>query len=129
MAIHGTITNFRKAAQFRLQDARELMESPSYDSQRSDASSRHLRGAMYLAGYAVECLLKAYLIQMTSTQTLDQAQEQLIMREKRNRNLKPVENIAHSAAGHKLMYLFHLSDLRTHSGYDGQLMTRVSKWR
>ena len=61
MAFYDTIKDYRAAANQRLGDARELMETPTRDSERSDAEQRHLRGAMYLAGYAVECLLKAYL--------------------------------------------------------------------
>jgi hypothetical protein len=51
-----------KAAPKRLRDAWELMEHPSRDPGSSDAAYRHLCAAHYLAGYAVECILKVYII-------------------------------------------------------------------
>ena len=51
-----------KAAPKRLKDALELLEQPSRDKNGSDADYRHLCGAYYLAGYAVECALKVYII-------------------------------------------------------------------
>ena len=51
-----------KAAPKRLADAWELIEKPTREPQRSDAAYRHLCGAYYLAGYAVECVLKTYII-------------------------------------------------------------------
>ena len=55
-------SEFLKAAPKRLKDARELLEAPSLDPNAADATYRHLCGAYYLAGYAVECVLKAYII-------------------------------------------------------------------
>ena len=63
MPFRDTIQDYRHSAARRLEDARELLEPPTLDPQRSDADRRHLRGAMCLAGYAVECLVKAYFIQ------------------------------------------------------------------
>jgi len=51
-----------KAAPKRLNDARELLEQPSRNAHQSDAGYRHLCAAHYLAGYAVECALKVYII-------------------------------------------------------------------
>jgi len=51
-----------KAAPKRLSDALELLEEPTREPEGSDAGYRHLCGAYYLAGYAVECALKAYVI-------------------------------------------------------------------
>ena len=55
-------TELLKAAPKRLRDAQELLEEPTRDQETSDAEYRHLCGAYYLAGYAVECALKAYII-------------------------------------------------------------------
>ncbi len=55
-------TELLKAAPKRLGDSLELLEEPSRDPGGSDAAYRHLCGAYYLAGYAVECALKAYII-------------------------------------------------------------------
>ena len=58
---HSELLN---AAPKRLKDAQELLQEPSLDPDRSDAEYRHLTGAYYLAGYAVECALKAYIIML-----------------------------------------------------------------
>lgn len=50
------------AAPKRLNDALELLEDPTREPGGSDSAYRHLCGAYYLAGYAVECALKAYII-------------------------------------------------------------------
>lgn len=50
------------AAQQQLADAAELLQHPTLDAFDGSAHSRHLAGAMYLAGYAVECSLKEYLL-------------------------------------------------------------------
>ena len=129
MAFHDTIRDYRRAAEQRLADARELMEMPTRDAERSDAERRHLRGAMYLAGYAVECLLKAYLIQHNNAPTLSAATVRLNRRRK-NQGLQPVRNIARTAAGHQIAYLVELTDLpTTHTGYDRGLWGRVAAWQ
>ncbi|MBM3475926.1 MAG: hypothetical protein FJX75_21875 [Armatimonadetes bacterium] len=56
------IGDYVKAAPKRLDDARELLEAPTWGRERGDAAHRHLRAAVYLAGYVVECSLKAYII-------------------------------------------------------------------
>jgi len=50
------------ASQQQLTDATELLEHPTCDAFGTDAHDRHLVGAMYLAGYAVECALKGFLL-------------------------------------------------------------------
>jgi hypothetical protein len=50
------------ASQQQLRDAAELLEPPTLDPSSPDALTRHLVGAMYLAGYAVECSLKEFLL-------------------------------------------------------------------
>ena len=72
------ITHYIKAAPRRLADARELLQHPTYEKGARDAGHRHLRGAAYLAGYAVECALKAYIIsRIPGCQTFSQARERL----------------------------------------------------
>src|SRR4051812_31995853 len=58
------ISTFAKSGKRRLRDAERLLEPPTADLTERGAESRHLRGAMYLCGYGVECLLKAYLIHL-----------------------------------------------------------------
>lgn len=58
-----------KAGRRRLRDAQELLERPTRDPHGSDADHRHLRGAYYLAGYAVECVLKVYIIRLLDSRT------------------------------------------------------------
>lgn len=50
------------ASSQQIADAAELLEHPTRDAFGTDAHERHLFGAMYLAGYAVECALKAFLL-------------------------------------------------------------------
>lgn len=55
-------TELAKAAPKRLADAWELLENPTHGPHDSDIARRHLCGACYLAEYAVECILKVYII-------------------------------------------------------------------
>ncbi len=120
MPFRDTVQDYRRSAARRLEDARELLEPPTLDPQRSDADRRHLRGAMYLAGYAVECLVKAYLIQHTNAQTLVEAIDTL-NEQRQRQGMEPVENITRSAAGHKLLYLLQLTNLPQYPAYDPKL--------
>ena len=128
MPFRDTIQDYTRSAFRRLEDARELLETPTFDSQRSDAGRRHGRGAMYLAGYAAECLLKAYLIQHMNAQTLSAAVSALNEQRER-RGLEPVENIARTAAGHKIMYLLQVTNLPQYPDYDQKAWSRVGQWR
>ena len=128
MPFRDTIQDYKRSATRRLEDAKELLELPTLDSQRSDSDRRHLRGAMYLAGYAAECLLKAYLIQHQDAQTLASAMD-AINDQRRQQGREPVENIARSAAGHKILYLLQLTDLPRYPVYDPRLWARVAQWR
>ena len=101
MPFRDTIQGYQRSATRRLEDTRELLEPPTLDAQRSDADRRHLRGAMYLAGYAAECLVKAYLIQHMNAPTLAAATDKL-NEQRRQQGLEPVEQIARTAAGHKI---------------------------
>lgn len=65
MLQYDGISELVKAAPKRLADARELLEQPTWEPNRSDAGYRHLCAARYLAGYAVECALKAVIIERT----------------------------------------------------------------
>ena len=128
MPFRDTIKDYRRSAMRRLEDATELLEPPTYNSQRSDVLQRHLRGAMYLAGYAVECLLKAYLIQQLNSQTLAAAMDAINLQRKQEKR-DPIENIARTAAGHQIFYLLRLTDLQGRPGYDIRLWGHVGQWR
>lgn len=104
------------------------MEMPTADPQRSDAGSRHLQGAMYLAGYAVECLLKAYLIEQQECQSLTEAQARINSR-RMSRGQEPIDRIASTSAGHDIYYLVGLTDLSIRPGYDPALWGRLSAWK
>ena len=56
---YETLSDFQQSARKRLADAYELLEPPSRNRRRR---TQHQDAAVYLAGYAVECALKAYLI-------------------------------------------------------------------
>lgn len=62
MAEFDGVSAFKKTAPRRLRDAEELLQPPTLQPNDSDAMTRHLSGAVYLAGYGVECVLKAYII-------------------------------------------------------------------
>lgn len=62
---HFGITDQTKASAHRLQDAWALCHEKRW------------RGAMYLAGYAVECLLKARLMRMFGCRTLSKLETEL----------------------------------------------------
>lgn len=59
---HNGRTDLRKAASKRLSDARALLASPGL----------HARGAAYLAGYAIECKLKAIAMEIYGCWDLDE---------------------------------------------------------
>ena len=108
--------------------ADELMQAPTLRPHEGDALTRHLRGAMYLAGYAIECLLKAYLTEQERGQRLSTAERQINDR-RAKQNLPPIEKISSSAAGHSLAYLLGLTDLAEQPDYDPALWGRVAVWR
>lgn len=62
MAEYDGLSQYRKSAPRRLRDAEELLQPPRLDPQEQGANQRHLRAAIYLAGHALECLLKAYIV-------------------------------------------------------------------
>lgn len=132
MAFGYTTEEYRSAANQRLADAHELMESPTRDAKRSDVGYRHYRGAMYLAGYAIECLLKAYLIDHNSVPTPDKpnlsgAMDRInILRQKDG--LLPAKDITRSATGHDISYLLSLTNLDEIAGYDKKLWGSVGTW-
>ncbi len=128
MPVRDRLSDFLKSGPQRLKDAEELMEKPTADAERSDADTRHLRGAMYLAGYAVECLLKAYLIEQERCQSLTQARTRMGARRKR-RGQEPIERIASTSAGHDIYYLVGLTDISARPGYDAKLWGRLAAWK
>lgn len=67
------LSDYMEAGRMRLQDAQELLQPPTLLPDDKTALTRHLRGAVYLVGYAVECALKAYLITASKTETFSEA--------------------------------------------------------
>lgn len=128
MADFDALSDFAKSGPHRLKDAEELMEPPTADAARSDAATRHLRGAMYLAGYAVECLLKAYLIQQEGCRYLSDAQQRINAR-RQSAGKEPIRDIARTASGHSLGYLLGLTDLESQQGFDVKLWGRLTEWK
>jgi hypothetical protein len=62
---HSGITEQRKAGLHRLEDAKVLLDGKRW------------RGAMYMAGYAVECALKYKLMRQWNCRTLDSLERKL----------------------------------------------------
>src|SRR4051794_21495707 len=63
--LHSGVSEQAKASKHRLDDAHALFAVARW------------RGAMYLAGYSVECLLKAKLMRMYDCRHLDELDEEL----------------------------------------------------
>src|SRR5215470_7977255 len=63
--VYTGVSEQAKASMHRLDDARALFNAERW------------RGAMYMAGYAVECLLKTKLMQMYSCRTLHELEDEL----------------------------------------------------
>jgi len=68
----GKIADQRKAAFKRLRDAKALLGRQEGDWYQQ--KGRHARGAMYLAGYAVECKLKAIAMEVNRCRSLGELQ-------------------------------------------------------
>ncbi|MCX6380397.1 MAG: hypothetical protein NT023_13130 [Armatimonadetes bacterium] len=128
MADCDSLSDFIKVGQQRLKDAEELMEKPTADFQRSDAERRHLRGAMYLAGYAVECLLKAYLIDQEGGLSLIETQSKINIR-RQSSGQELIRQIAATSAGHDIAYLAGLTDISVRPGYDYKVWSRLARWK
>jgi hypothetical protein len=118
---HDGISELWKVAPKRLADARELLEPRSLEAERSDRATRHLRGAVYLAGYAVECILKVYIIERTDAhlrtpgRRVQKWSEALATREAVGERPD-----LRGARSHNLFLLFGATDLSQHmSASDG----------
>lgn len=72
-----TESDYVRVAPRHVADAYKLLEPSSSDGTPADATTRHLAGARYIAGYAVECALKAYLINYTATGSFSEARAAL----------------------------------------------------
>ena len=118
------VSTFVKSGQRRLRDAERLLEPPSRSANEQGADVRHLRGAMYLSGYGVECLLKAYLIQLQpGCHRLSD-----VLAELRDGSTE-VRDICGSA-GHDLPYLLALTKLEARFDRPRrEQMSRCAKWR
>ena len=101
-----SITEYVKVAPKRLADARELLEQPTWQSDAPDAVYRHLRAAIYLAGYVIECALKAYII--SREPPLQRFFEVIKVRNARGENLD-----FSGSRGHSLLALCNATDLDT----------------
>ena len=106
MAEFDGVSELAKSGPRRLRDAEELLEPPSSYPDEQGVETRHLRGAAYLAGYGVECLLKVYIIlaRRPECRRLSQAREAL------RQGGNDVRDIC-GASGHDLPYLLSLTDL------------------
>lgn len=130
MAEFDGVSDYLKSAPRRLQDALELLQTPTLHPYRSDAETRHLRGAVYLAGYAVEAVLKAYILTRLNVQSVEQAIA------KAPASKKSALKKLNTAAGHSLAFLISLTDIEkdldTHISWKkdwGLCLKWKSTWR
>lgn len=117
------LTSFRKSGYQRMRDAEHLLSPPIINFNERGASTRHLRGAEYLCGYGVECLLKEYLISRHAPlQQLSQVLIELRVKDSKVRDIC-------GAAGHDLNYLWQLAELESelNAGLVSQKKL-LSKW-
>jgi len=85
-----------------------MLRSYCLASQEQGAGERHLRAAVYLAGYAIECILKVYIIsRVAGAVSLAGAIED------RRAMGEQIPNIL-GAEGHRLTILLSLTDLETY---------------
>ncbi|MBM3475134.1 MAG: hypothetical protein FJX75_17875 [Armatimonadetes bacterium] len=118
MLEHDRTEDYVRAGAKRLADARELLQHPTLDSLAQDAGHRHLRGAVYLAGYAVECALKAYIIASAPPkETFTEAVAALSDPQGRPLDFR-------GARSHNLGLLLRATDLDARMGPDFLLRTR-----
>ncbi len=104
MAEFDGVSEYHQSGLRRLRDAEELLQPPTLLPNESGAETRHLRGAMYLAGYAVECALKEYLL------AKDNAVSLAAWLEKRSASGRDTPHLL-SAEGHDITLLISLTDL------------------
>jgi hypothetical protein len=120
MARHDGKSDLIKAAVSRLQDAERLLEISSASQRKPKGEKSHTRGAMYLAGYAIECVLKVYIIQAQRANTLTEAVSKLRAVEQTRPNPRDIPDL-NSTAGHRLSVLLGLTDLAKYVEQDTAL--------
>ena len=97
--LHNGITEQATASHQRLEDAKALLNASRW------------RGAMYIGGYAVECLLKVKLMQIYDCKNLRELDDVL-----RQRSILPA---------HATVFTHHLEDLlRLAPGYNRLIQNR-----
>ena len=105
-------SDYIKSGLRHLRDAEELMQPPTLLPKQEDAARRHLNGAVYLAGYSVECFFKAYIITQEAKRGtplyLSLARDAINARNARA-GLPPIRDICAGGVGHDLNYLFIIS--------------------
>ena len=117
------IAEYVKSGIRRLRDAEELFQPPTLHPKEQGAGTRHLRGAVYLTGYGVECLLKAYLIsRQRNCFRLSEARDAI------RSGGNPIRDIC-GEAGHDLRYLLSLTDLEARMDREKlKQMSLSAKW-
>lgn len=115
--------SFSKSGLARLRDAEELLQEPTLLPNESGAKRRHLLGAMYLAGYGIENMLKAYIIRNNSCNTLSETIAKL-----EQQGMK-TKDILGSSSGHNIRYLLNISGLdQFFNSEQRQHMSICAKW-
>ena len=124
MAEFDGLTEFVKSGQNRLRDAEKLLDAPTEAKFEQGANTRHLRGAMYLAGYGVECLLKAYII--SKRRGCTRLSEVVAGLQAEGKDVRDI--CGH--AGHDLAYLLTLTGLEARMPLSRrEQMSICAKWR
>ena len=102
------VRNFERAALRHMQDAEKLLFSSSEKIVKPLDRLCHLPGAVYLSGYAVECVLKQFLILMEPPSHY--LEDAIAVKRKRGEAVPDLVG----ASGHDLNLLLNRTRLTTH---------------
>lgn len=105
MAEFDHVRNFERAAMRHMQDAEKLLLLSSEKVAKPLDHLRHLPGAVYLSGYAIECVLKQFLILMEPPSLY--LEDAIAVKRKRGEAVPDLVG----ASGHDLNLLLNLTRL------------------
>jgi HEPN domain-containing protein len=105
------VSEQRKAGRHRMDDARAL------------SSAFRWRGAMYLAGYSIECLLKTKLMEMFGCRHLRELEQEL-----QRRGVLAADATVFTHHLERLLRLTNALDRLRHNKEHWQLFNMVNRW-
>jgi hypothetical protein len=119
--LHSHYGDYIGASPKRLADARKLLASACSRSGEREVDLPHLCGAQYLAGYAVECALKAYIIRQLHSRRVTRKVQTW------DEVVKHLPELA-GAESHNLELLLKATDLAGRPDWDPWAWGQCLKW-